>query len=312
MSERRGGRIDWIVAMLLWLGVLMLMWNSSKGFTISFTEDLQIAVCGALALLCFGGYCLMLRKASHDSGVMKVLYVQSTYAFWFTLILAVAFEGAEPWNAAYRSHGEVISANSTLIWKLIVLVIILVIWEWSIVSAANYTETIIIGLALEFALFLGDFGVHGYVANGYTFDIASIIGMILVLIPAVWLLKRLIMMNCPGSCGGYCDWGSGDEKSKLLVDHALPGEEELLDLEEGKTPPSGVSKFGPTYGATTETNVHLGQSSYGGSSHKHRLVESDSEDTTLDDSGSGTDKKKSKKSSKKSGRRSRSNSTSKK
>lgn len=86
LAARRGARIDWLIGALILIGIPLLMWNSSVGFfqnfphlfqvglNISTTEDLQILVCGAFALISFGGYCLSLRKATFNSGVMKVFF----------------------------------------------------------------------------------------------------------------------------------------------------------------------------------------------------------------------------------------------
>jgi len=298
-SSNRGGRIDWAVAIFLFIGILLLMWNSSKDMIIG-SGELQIFIAGALALVAFGAYPLSLRKASANSGVMKVLYVQSTWGFVFMAILALSFEGGAPWTAAYQHHGDYVSANYTLIWKIIAIIAMCTVWEWAIIITAVYTETIVIGLALQFSLFLGDFGIYDSITNGYVFDAASVIGMILVCLSAVWLLKRLVALNCPESCGRFGgSWdgeaGSKQEGSQLLVDVTLPsrGEEELLDLEDGCAKPASVSKFGPTYGATSQTSHYSAGHKY--QTKKDKVPSESDEDTTLDDSGSYSESGKKKK-----------------
>jgi len=267
-SPRRGGRLDALMAVLLFIGVSMFLWNGSQGFTISFKEDLQIAICGVLALISFASYPIMLRKASLESGLMKVLYIQSTYGFIGMLLLALAFEGSAPWHAAYQSVGPMSSVNYVLMWKVTVIVLMCDIWLWAMVTAVSFTETIIVAMSLHFALFLGDFGVHGYIGHGYVFDAASIVGIIFLALPAAWLMKRLVTLNCPDTCGKYCAWGyddegQGREGSTLLVDVVLPrADDELLDLDDAR-PEGRVSKYGSTYGSTSDiSHVPAGTSGY--------------------------------------------------
>jgi len=238
-SPRRGARLDWLMAVMMFFGVSLFLWNSSRGFTISFTTDLQIAICGLLALISFSAYPIMLRKASLDSSVMKVMYIQATWGFIGMLLLALVFEGSTPWHAAYVRTGIfTVDVNYALMWKITVIVLICVCWQWAILTAVTFTETIVVSMSLHFALFLGDFGVHGYIGSGYSFSVATIIGIILLGIPFLWLCKRLITLNCQDefgkacaccTCCSWCDEGSREEGSTLLFD-GTHHDEELLDL----------------------------------------------------------------------------------
>lgn len=117
--------------------------------------------------------------------------------------------------AAYR--GE--RTDWTVIWHMTVLIFGLIFFEWAITMAIAYSETIIVSLALTISLFLGDFGyvfflavnlfvfflllifsVYGYITDGFVFNAANIVGIILCGIAVLWLLKRMIVVSCPHVC----------------------------------------------------------------------------------------------------------------
>jgi len=229
-SPNRGSRLDWLVSFILLFGISFLMWNFKFGVPVEFAENAKIFLAAVLVVLSFGVYPIMLKKASLESSIMKVLWVQSFYAFIGFFLLGICFEGKAPWHAATDL------GNYAIIWHVFVFVLIFAVWAWAIAMTVTYSDTITTALSLNFALFLGDFGVAGYIKNGYTFEVISGIGIILVAIAFLWLLKRLITLNCPDACSGRCNWGTNEEE------HMVPLEE--MDHVSHNNYQFGTSSYG--------------------------------------------------------------------
>jgi len=118
------------------------------------------------------------------------------------MILGFSFEGVAPWWAAYNQ------GRPGIVWHVFLFICILSIWLWTIAMTVAYSDTITTSLALSFSLFLGDFGISSYITDGYTFQVMSGIGLILIIITGLWLLKRLIAVNCAERFGSWCSWGN--------------------------------------------------------------------------------------------------------
>lgn len=183
---------------------------------IEFTENAKIFLAAALIVLSFGAYPIMLKKATINSGIMKVIWVQSFYSTFFLMILGLTFEGKAPWylflfpfTTFYSFFASTLvssflfsrwvaydTGRPGIVWHVFVFIVILSVWMWAIAMTVAYSDTITTALALSFSLFLGDFGISSYITDGYTFEWISGIGLILVLIAFLWLCKRLIAENC--------------------------------------------------------------------------------------------------------------------
>jgi len=216
-SPNRASRLDWLVSLINFLGICMLGWNYKYGVAVEFGENAKIFLASALIVLSFGAYPIMLKKASINSGILKVIWIQSFYSTVFLMILGFSFEGRDPWWAAYNQ------GRPGIVWHVLVFIVILSIWMWAITMTVSYSDTITTSLALSFSLFLGDFGISSYITDGYVFQWSSGIGLVLVLISFLWLLKRLIAVNCRESCGQWCSWGEegmvmedGDDTAHLM------------------------------------------------------------------------------------------------
>lgn len=238
-SPNRATRLDWIAGLINFVGISMLGWNYKYGVPIEFSENAKIFLAAALIVLSFGAYPIMLKKATLNSGIMKVIWVQSFYSTFFLMILGLTFEGKAPWWVAYET------GRPGIVWHVLVFVVILSIWMWSIAMTVAYSDTITTSLALSFSLFLGDFGIASYVTDGYVFEWSSGIGLILVLIAFLWLCKRLIAENCQERFGKYCSWGNEGIGGDHSTDH-------LMELPEVDGP-----RQMSTYGAADQSSAYV-------------------------------------------------------
>jgi len=223
-SPNRATRFDWLFSLVNFVGIAMLGWNYKYGVPIEFGENAKIFLAAALIVLSFGAYPIMLKKATINSGIMKVLWIEGFYGSIFLMILGFSFEGKAPWWVAYET------GRPGIVWHVIVFMLILTIWMWAITMTVAYSDSITTSLALSFSLFLGDFGIASYITDGYTFQWSSAIGLILVIIAFLWLVKRLIAVNCQEKCGKYCNWGT---EGIIVTDGEGTGN--LMDLPEVTT-----------------------------------------------------------------------------
>jgi len=221
----------------------MLGWNNKFGVPVDFSENAKIFLAAALIIISFGAYPILLKKATINSGIMKVIWIQSFYAGNFLMILCLCFEGIEPWWAAQTQR------RPAIVWHVFLFIVILSIWMWAIAMTVAYSDPITTSLALSFSLFLGDFGISSYITDGYTFEWVSGIGLILIIISGLWLLKRLIAVNCQESCGKYCSWGNDG----LITDQ--DGATPLMELPEVDSNRHG------SYGSagTSSSTIDLGE-----------------------------------------------------
>jgi len=127
------------------------------------------------------------------------------------------------------------------IWHIFVFVVLLAVWSWSIAMTVAYSDTLTTSLALTFSLFLGDFGISAYITNGYTFEWTSGIGIILICLVFLWLLKRLVTLNCPNSCASCCNWGDVNVQDEVVIT------EEATDLHDLKYSTGYGSMSNPGY-----------------------------------------------------------------
>jgi len=225
---------------LAWIA--MLGWNYKFGVHVEFDENAKIFLAAALIILSFGAYPIMLKKSALNSGIMKVIWIQSFYAGLFLSILALSFEGKAPWHRAQEL------GHYAIVWHVFLFIMGLSIWVWAIAMTVAYSDTITTSLAMTFSLFLGDFGIAGYVTDGYQFEWSSGIGLILVGIAFLWLIKRIVTVNCQDSCGKYCNWGT----EGIHADDS-PGEHDnLVHLPEIE-PRHSVS----LYGSSDTSNTYI-------------------------------------------------------
>lgn len=211
-AKRKGGRIDWIVGFILLIGIVTLQWNQKQNVALSLSQDMPIIIGGVLTFISFGMFCIMLRKATLGAGIFKILWVESFWGIWMMMPLSIYFDRNRGWHTAYDDPTK--NPDWEIIWHMIVLIFALIFWHWAIVMSIAYSDTLIVALALTISLFLGDFGVYGYILDGFQFSAANIVGIILCSIGVLWLLKRLIMVSCPHLFGGALGKFFGEEPGR--------------------------------------------------------------------------------------------------
>lgn len=199
-SDRRGGRIDWAVAIILSIGISLLLWNHSMPFVIRFYDEVDILIGGLLAIISFIGFLLTNRRSVIASPILQTVWVNSVFGFITMIGLSSYFEGVVPWQALSFQGGD--------IFKILIIIGVGFVWTFSISIALAYSETILVALALQFALLFGDMGIHSYIFEGFTWRGTATIGLILCAVGFLWLLKRLTFLHCPDVVGKYCSFAA--------------------------------------------------------------------------------------------------------
>jgi len=220
-AERRGGRLDWFIAFMLSIGISLLLWTHNGDYSVDFSQETGVLVGGFLVLLSFSGFLIALRRGVQGSSIAKTVWIQAVYGFITMVGLSSFFEGAAPWQA-------MVDGGFGLVWRVLAVLGICVVWVWFIVMSLAFSETLIVALSLQFSLLFGDMGVHNYIFASWSFSGTFLVGLILVLASFLWLLQKVVMLNCPNLCGKWCNWGEGE---KSYDDEDL----ELLEEEVDKT-----------------------------------------------------------------------------
>lgn len=199
-ADSRGGRVDWVIAILLSIGISMLLWNHSHPFVIRFYDEVDILIGGILAIVSFSGFLLTNRRAVIASTILQTVWVNSVFGFITMIGLSSYFEGIDPWAALKYQGGD--------IFKILIILGVGFVWLFAITISLAYSETILVALALQFALLFGDMGVHSYIFDGFTWRGSSTVGLILCAIGLLWLLKRMVFLHCPDVVGKYCSFAA--------------------------------------------------------------------------------------------------------
>jgi len=223
-AERRGGRFDWFVAGILSVGITLLLWNHSPSYRVDFQKEFGVLVGGALVMLSFSVVLISLRRGVQGSSIAKTVWIQSVYGFITMVGLAAFFEGAAPWQA-------LAAGGFGLIWRVLAVIGICILWDWFTVMSLAFSETILVALTMQFSLLFGDMGIHQYIFATWQFSAKFIVGLVFVLIGFLWMLKRMITLNCPNMFGTWCDWG---DKKTTGEDLNLLSDDEDIELPAHK------------------------------------------------------------------------------
>jgi len=253
-AERRGGRLDWFVAILLAVGISLLLWTHNGDYSVDFQKEFGILVGGGLVNLSFSVVLISLRRGVQGSSIARTVWIMSLFGFITMVGLSSFFEGATPWKAMH-------AGGFGLIWRILAVMGVAIAWQWFIVMSLAFSETIIVALALQFSLLFGDMGIHNYIFAEWTFSATFIVGLAFVCFAFLWLLKRVVTLNCPDLCGKWCAWG---------VDRGEYSDEELELLESDEDPrkrsKTANKKYGEQYLERYRKEATYGTGSHGSGS----------------------------------------------
>jgi len=256
-ASRRGKRIDWLVAVLMGCGISLFTWDKSQKFILNFEDDIRLLSTVVLGAVSFALFAISIRRATMHSGVFKTILVTAFYTFILSLVGTILHEGAAPWYDCssvtmialfdlFHSRNAISTIGFYIVWKLIVLTLILVVWFWAVVATFMYSETIVPALALQFSLFLGDFGyvqalitksfqalifacsIHEYFVTSLQWTPMLICGTPMLIIGFLWLMKRATTLHCPntltcikGKCGCIEEDIWDEEQASLLPRYVM-------------------------------------------------------------------------------------------
>jgi len=286
-AGRRGGRVDWLVGLFLLIGVSLLFWNKQYPLKIEGQADLQVIIAGTLIMVSFGAFPVMLRKATLNSGIKKVMWVMSFYSMALLIPLVGFFEGLGPWN----------DFTWQISWKILVLIAGCVVWSWAMVAAVAFSETISFALALHIGIILGDLGVYSYIITGYTFAWMTVIGAFLVALAFLWLLKRMITMGCHKDMDIDLTANAGGMDDDIILDDVVTTEpKNPLWMTKGnngkKNERSSLTGGTPNYGSMPVPSGSSKKKKKGRGAESEDYSDSQSYSSSYSQSDSGKQKKK--------------------
>eukprot|EP01124_Arcella_intermedia_P035754 TRINITY_DN9195_c0_g1_i1.p1 TRINITY_DN9195_c0_g1~~TRINITY_DN9195_c0_g1_i1.p1 ORF type:complete len:749 (+),score=172.98 TRINITY_DN9195_c0_g1_i1:32-2248(+) len=238
---------DPIVAVIVAAGIAVADWNINEQFSLAASDVAVLVLCGLLAVISFGLYSILLKKAIFGSSVKKTLLAQSVLLFVVMCIVTISYERSAPWLQM---------ADLNILWKVLLTSVLMSIWMWSLITTCTYSNAIITAFSLQIGLFLGDLGIHQY----FTLQILTIVGSLMVAIGLLWLLQKLVFLYFPSVFAKindifcyFCRRNQQEESEKreLLEDKS----DNNYKIEQEQSESQEFEKLGK--GVTVDENIVL-------------------------------------------------------